>query len=81
MMLLPPPFEVFAFAGARTEAGATDRLDAGLADAASAGAAAIEIADMATRNFENRMCNSLFVRLNSHPSTFMAPKYQSRKGI
>jgi hypothetical protein len=59
MMLLPPAFDEVAFAGARTGVDATERLAAGLADAASAGAAAIEIADMATRNFENRMFNSL----------------------
>jgi hypothetical protein len=59
MMMLLPPFEVPAFDAARTGADVTERLDAELAEAASAGAAAIEIADMATKNFENRMFNSL----------------------
>jgi hypothetical protein len=79
MMLLPPPFEGPAFDAARTGFDATDRLAAGFAEAASAGAAAIEIADMATKNFENRINNSLFFRLHSHPSAVMALIDYSRK--
>ena len=80
MMLLPPAFDVAALAGARTEVDATERLEAGLADAASAGAAAIEIADMATRNFENRIINSLLVRLNSHPDAAYGTEISTLQG-
>ena len=60
IMILLPPFVGPAFDDARAGADATERLAAGLADAASAGAAAIEIAETITKKFENRMFNSLF---------------------
>lgn len=81
IMLLPLAFEGPAFDAARTGFDATDRLAAGFAEAASAGAAAIENADMTTKNFENRINNSLFSVLHSHPEAAMAPNFTRRKVI